>query len=1123
MKKILKSPLFWILFSLASVASVAISFYLFPRAFSLIAIDMRMDRAEALTKAALLAQHGIGPRNYSSATSFSTDGLVQIYAEVKSKNKNAFTTMIEENLYSPYTWQVRHFKEFEPHEATFYFTPTGDFYGFYESLSEKTEGAALTSEEAQPIAQKSASDLTHINFSDYSLVETSQETQPSKRIDHTFVYERLNKKLIDAPYRLKLVVSGDKLTQLIHSVKVPDSFIRTYHEIRSANVSIASAAHMAMILLYFIGCALLGLFYFMRRQKLLWHNPVLWGLFISLLKFFVQLNKFPLMWMYYSTSSSMNQFVLNTLFSLLQGLLKNTFIYSFIILAGESLTRAAFGKHIQFWKLWSFEPAHSKEVAGRTVAGYLLPPFHLVYVLSLYIFAQRYLGWWNPSDTLLDPNILACYFPWFESVAQAFNAGFTEEFIFRALPLATAALLGIRFGKKYLWIAAAFIIQIIIFGAAHANYPAQPAYARVIELIVPSTIFGSLYLFFGLLPAILSHFIFDVILMSIPVFSFHGSGAWLNKLLVIALSGIPLIIVFFAWVRSKGLITLPERYYNYKSDTSISVEIKEAPEAISKPPLIVGKKLYATIFSLGILGTILWLISTPFTQEAPPLTLSRADAIAQAQTILKEKNIFLSDEWQTLARVDGTFQDSSYEKNQHTFIWQQGGKELYRTLLNTFYLHPPFWLIRFARFTGTVSQRAEEYHVYLTKNGTLLRFRHSMPEDASAPSLTKEKARIVAHNYLKNELKNNPENFSEIKAIAEKLPNRTDWLFTFADKKINIPDQGQARITIEISGDTVTDARTYIHIPEEWKRHKELVNGRIEIMKKICSLFFTVLFLMSLIIVLSNFATKFSILLVAIIGFFLFTLSLASFVGLWPYIVSKFNTSQPVADQSFRILSSTLTSLFSRAGILGVLIALITTMRTIYATSKKHFNYTIGLGVSIGLFMVGIDSAASLIHKQSVPIWADFSPLNGIPILIAVLNLLIFYLNINIECILIVAVANYAHYIKRISYVIIAPFFITAFVCCSLSSTNVTGIINWFAAGSLLGAAFFLLYYFILRYNYALIPIANSVYISSFFIQQAVFNSYPHAFVANVVALIVFNSIGMYWSWHLSKYNEKIS
>jgi hypothetical protein len=59
--------------------------------------------------------------------------------------------MIDEQLYMPYIWKVRHFKEHEKNETTFIFTPDGKPYGFVETLSENIPGAQLTENEARQI------------------------------------------------------------------------------------------------------------------------------------------------------------------------------------------------------------------------------------------------------------------------------------------------------------------------------------------------------------------------------------------------------------------------------------------------------------------------------------------------------------------------------------------------------------------------------------------------------------------------------------------------------------------------------------------------------------------------------------------------------------------------------------------------------------------------------------------------------------------------------------------------------------------------------------------------------------------------------------------------------------
>ena len=144
--------------------------------------------------------------------------------------------------------------------------------------------------------------------------------------------------------------------------------------------------------------------------------------------------------------------------------------------------------------------------------------------MLLYFYATRLFGWWAPSDALIHPDVLASYFPWLSAIANSLQAGFWEESLFRAVPIAGAALIGDRFGKRNLFIVIAFVVQAIVFGAGHAPYPTQPSYSRPVELILPSIGFGLLYLCFGLLPGIILHYTFDVVWFALPLFVSTARG-----------------------------------------------------------------------------------------------------------------------------------------------------------------------------------------------------------------------------------------------------------------------------------------------------------------------------------------------------------------------------------------------------------------------------------------------------------------------------------------------------------------------------------------------------------------------------------------------------------------------
>jgi hypothetical protein len=540
----LRRPIFWIVFVALSVGAALFTFRNFSTAFPLVSIDLKMDRADALRTARALAQKSAWPpASFNQAAAFNTDQAVQNFIELEGGGKPELSRILKDKIFAPYTWTVRHFKQGDTHETIVRFTPEGAPYGFYVKLPEKEEGASKPAAEAQQIAETTAKSDWNIDFSRYQLVESSKENRPGGRTDHTFVYERQDERVGEGRFRMRLVVSGDKLTELTHFVQIPEAFTRRYEQMRSANDVISAVSSLAFLGPYLLGFCVIGLFIMIRRHWVLWRQPLLWGVFIGVLMGLQELNTWPLNWMSYDTAVSSTGFAVRqvmrafAIFGVYSVLLTVTFM------AAETLSRRAFPHHVQLWKVWSPGVASSRTVFAETLTGYLLVAPFFAYEIVLYFFAQGKLGWWTPSDTLVNPDMFANYVPSLSAIAQAAQAGFWEESLFRAAPLAGAALIGQKYGKRRLFIGVAMVLQALIFASGHAGYANQPAYARVVELIIPSFAFGSLYLAFGLLPGIVLHFAYDATWMALPLFVASGARARIEQLIVVFAVLVPLWVV----------------------------------------------------------------------------------------------------------------------------------------------------------------------------------------------------------------------------------------------------------------------------------------------------------------------------------------------------------------------------------------------------------------------------------------------------------------------------------------------------------------------------------------------------------------------------------------------------
>ena len=1073
-----------------------------------------MDLDQAREQADMIAQkNNIGPVDHQSAVMFFSDSTVQTFVELEAGGKAAFVEMMEKQLYMPYQWKVRHFKEHEKNESLLLFTPDGKPYGFVETISENLSGAQLSEKDAREIAESSAINNWNIDFTNYTLVEASQKTEISNRIDHTFVYERTDTKIGEGTYRLKIVVSGDRITELTHFVKVPEAFTRRYAEMRSANTLVTILASLIMLVLYFLLGGIGGLYWIFRKR---WHiikQPLLWAGMLTLLSVLASLNQLPFLWMHYNTAFSLYGFLGQLFLRLLIALIAQTAFYSVIFMAAESLTRKAFGNHPQLWSVFSAENASSSAIAARTFGAYLLVGFMAAFVIAFYLFSLRYLGWWSPAEMLFDPNMLATYAPWFNPLALSLNAGFMEECLFRAIPLAGAALLGSHFGKRNWWIAAAFILQAVIFGAAHANYPVQPSYARLVELLIPSFLFAGMYLRWGLLVSIIAHTVYDIIWFSIPIFLSQTTDTFAYKAIIIAFALLPLMRVIYARLRTNSWKSLSAEARNASwLPTTINEEKKEEirDETLSEnaPTSIMAKKY---ILILGTIGAIAWISTTRFTHDGITITLNRAHAVNSAQHFLAQKNIVLTEPWRTLPLMFTHYNQVPQIAQQHTFIWKKGKKDLYHALLGK-YLEPAHWTIRYAQFDTDIVARTEEHKV-MFYNDSLYRYYHQLPESTPGASLTQQEARVIAQQAIRNQFNLDPAQLTEVSATQTQLPHRTNWLFVFANPDVAVYplELGQARISVAISGDEVTDAACTIHVPEEWIRKEQNKQNTLAIVMMLFGLLLVLLLIIGLILALRQKRT-FHFSKKLFYGVCLLSIAIASFeiINAWTSVIGAFDTSMPFNTQ----LIQALFVLIIFTIIKSIAYATLLTYALSYATQEglRPLNiHSVATGISCGLFVAGLFSYAQLVIPVKMPLWPSYDPLSSsLPLLASVLGAITRYASMTMIFSLLCMVTDTAtmHWKKN------HFFFVLLAIVCGMGMVDLSSlkmIPLWILVGSVIGYILLMIYRSIMRYNYSLIALSTGTYVILQLAQQGIFNAYPYAWLAAIINICMICLLSVAW------------
>src|SRR5258708_40151970 len=167
------------------------------------------------------------------------------------------------------------------------------------------------------------------------------------------------------------------------------------------------------------------------------------------------------------------------------------------------------------------------------------------------------------------------------------------------------------------------------------------------------------------------------------------------------------------------------------------------------------------------------------------------------------------------------------------------------------------WRVRYFR-----DSQAEEFAVILRPDGALHSVRHTHAEETPGASLAKEEAVARAEKFLRDEKKLDLKDWTLVEFNSDKRPHRIDHTLTWQHNEplddahsssANTEDHAHARIDAQLLGDEVANYRTYIKIPDDWRRkQEELSLFRTIFSYAIPILFFAGLGLTALIVFLKN-------------------------------------------------------------------------------------------------------------------------------------------------------------------------------------------------------------------------------------------------------------------------------
>jgi hypothetical protein len=756
-------------------------------------IDLKSSRSEILRLSDNWAREiGYQPDGAIKSTVFNYDDEGKTFLEHELGLTEANALM--KDKVPIWYWSTRLCRPFKLDEFTTAISPSGKITSFDHSIENDKELPSIAHDQARAMASKFVEQKIGLSLSGYKSVEDGSTAQPH-RTDHYFTWEDTKEDFKGAHLRTYIYISGNTVTAYNHFLYIPESWIRKFSEMRSYNKALEEVASVFYVI--FNAATFFAFIWMFTRGAIRWKVSLVLAGLVAIMDYLESINSMPNMIRNYTTTMSYNGYVLDIYISALWSALAQFLQTLMLAGAAEALYRLGAPAKVALEHTLSKLGLRTKQVITGLVAGHALFGIHLGWVIMYYLLGEP-LHFWSPLE-VRNVESLSTVVPAFSAANVGVTAAVTEELTYRVLGMTIFQKL-----VKNFWIAN--LLQAAAWAFMHSNYPQEPAYARGVELTAVGFLYGFILRRFGLLPCIISHYVFDTFLGVTPLMSASSAGLQVSAYLAVA--PFLLILAGGAWlVKRKGWMN-DERLANdtiaLKSTSAEAVEeifphtpYRYQPLARKTRTILAVIAIAATAIEFGFFFPTIGLDAK--------LSISREAAIERARTYMIDHKVPPMARMETAQLVRNV---GGQELTEFQYLFEKMGFAKTAQLANS-PCHQPVWLVKFFKPLDP-----EEYTVTLDAQGTPVSLDITRAEDAPGARLTEAQARKLVETYLRvehSELKN----WVFESARSEERKARTDYKFTYKVPEFNAPG-ADFKVNIRVVGDLVSGFEQYWNLPDKW-------------------------------------------------------------------------------------------------------------------------------------------------------------------------------------------------------------------------------------------------------------------------------------------------------------------
>ncbi len=810
-----RALILWILFGLVGVS---FAHHYFFRAFPEASVDIKISRTDAQARAKTFVE-GLGQNltDYQSTIAFEVDESSKTYLERELGLQQANRLMSSElNIWY---WEIRFFKPLQEEEYRVRVNPSGKVVAYEHKIEEARAGKSLSRDEALTSAENYLQNKLGTDLNNWQFLpeEANSETRPN-RLDWSFTWEKKGFKAKEAPYRLEVALQGDQIGNSQEFLQVPEAWTRGYEHLRSTN---QFYGEIALIPYGFLlgGAVWLGIS-LTRQGKTTWVPALKVGGLVAILAFLMSVNDWQSVRAAYDTHKSYGGFVAEELGWLLISALVAGLMVTLVLPGGEPLYRESQPDKLRLYKAFTWRGLRSKEFFSASVVGLSLAAAHIGFIVAFYMIGSK-LGVWAPQD-LNYSDAVNTSFPWIAGVAIGVMAATGEEFTFRLFAI---PFLRKMTGSRIL----AVILPAFFWGFLHSNYPQEPGYIRGLEVGLIGIVAGLVMLRWGIIATLIWHYTVDASLVGLLLirsdnlyFKISGIVVGLAAMAPLAFSGISYLLrgrfeaVDDLLNRTEPIQAITMEPRTSSDGTRLSTRRYDALSAGA-----IGFLAFCLIAG----GLATWKFKKTHIGDYLQVTADAKQATTLADNVMRQHNLEPNSYRKAAQMVDTTNPVANEFLRRRMSVAD----------INKIYAQRvpgALWRVRYFR-----DSQPEEFAITLKPDGSLHAFRHTLPEAANGPTITKEAALAIAEKFLQSQKHIDLSQWKLVDSSSEKKPNRTDHTLTWQQLSPLDPvdsaqkdsaDHAYVRMDLQVLGDEPANYRTYIKIPEDFARKQsEQSLGRI--------------------------------------------------------------------------------------------------------------------------------------------------------------------------------------------------------------------------------------------------------------------------------------------------------